>query len=152
MKKANASLLLAALLGGLMAQSDVLAEEQTVYKWVDDEGVAHFTARPPEDVDYVEVGVETGDAGESEAGQGESQPEQSDESEDVTPEQAQPEAPGPDPEVVAKRCQQARNNIEKLTQQNNLVVSGEDGQQRVLTSEQRQNMLEKTQAFLDEWC
>jgi len=148
MKKANASLLLAALLTGVLAQPDALAREQTVYKWVDAEGVVHFTAQPPENGEYEKIGLQTREPTDATA-EGETA---DDDVESTAPEQPEAAASGPDPELVAERCKQARSNIEKLTGSANVLIRGEDGENRVLTEEERQRMLEEAQQFINEWC
>lgn len=153
MNKAIASILLAAGLAGLIAQPEALAQEQTIYKWVDVEGVVHYTARPPDDIDYEEVGVETREPVDSATGGGEmASGEQEAKAGKTPPEQPEMETTEPDPEVVAERCAQARENIENLNQRANLLIRGEDGERRPITDEERQQILEEAQQFIDEWC
>lgn len=150
MNKLVASALLAAVLAGLAFQPDAAAQEQTIYKWMDEEGVVHYTARPPEDVEFEEVGIESREPVEAENDDPES-------SEDVPAENEPPEQPEmtkqePDPELVAERCAQARSNIDNLNQYENVTVRGDDGEQRSVSDEERMRMIEEAQAFIDEWC
>ncbi|MEE4303408.1 MAG: DUF4124 domain-containing protein [Wenzhouxiangella sp.] len=153
MKKTIVSTLLAALLTGFLALPGAVAQEQTIYKWVDEEGVVHYTARPPEGIDYEEVGIETREpvesatAGGEMADSGETAP-----AEGIPPAQPEMAAAEPDPEMVAERCAQARRNIENLTQRANVLIRGDDGEQRQISDEERQRMLQEARDFIDEWC
>ena len=153
MNKAIAGILLAAGLAGFMAQPEAVAQEQTIYKWVDVEGVVHYSARPPDDVEYEEVDIRNrepvdpaADGGKMAEAGPPAEPERS------LPEQPQMETTAPDPEMVAERCAQARDNLEKLNRHANLVISDEDGQRRAITNEERRRMLQEAQQFIDEWC
>ncbi len=152
MKWTIASTLLAVMVVGLTLQPDASAEEQTIYKWLDEEGVVNYTARPPEDVDYEEVGIETREPVETEPGSDETRPAQDSAAESTPPEQPEMARSEPDPEVVAERCAQARSNIENLNQYQNVTVRGDDGEQRRISDEERTRMIEEAQAFIDEWC
>lgn len=154
MQKAIACILLAAGLAAFLAQPEAVAQEQTVYKWVDAEGVVHYDARPPADGDYEEVGIKTREPVDPAGGSGEAAgDEQEPENQKTPPEQATIESTEPDPEVVAERCSQARSNIEKLNQHSNILIrDDDDGERRPISSEERERMLEKAQEFIDEWC
>ena len=156
MKRLTAIIVLAALLGALSGQHEAMAQE-TIYKWVDQEGTVHYGARPPEGVDYEIVDIETRErtrGGASTDGD-EAGPDAGEESEDgttVPPEQPEMAASEPDPEMVAERCAQARRNIENLTQRSNVLIRGEDGERRQISAEERESMLEDARRFIDEWC
>lgn len=153
MHKAIASILLAAALAGFMAQPDAVAQEQTIYKWVDAEGVVHYDARPPADGDFVELDINTREPVDPAEDRGEAADETPPSEQEQPPaEQAASEPAGPDPELVAERCKQARDNMEKLNQRNNLLVRDDDGEPHVISSEERQQMLDEAQKFVDEWC
>lgn len=123
---------------------------ETIFKWTDEDGVVHYAAHPPEGVDYVELGVDmTPDAA---AVPPASEPAEARAAAAQPPELPEMTRTEPDPKVVAERCEQARSNIENLVRHTNIVVSDEDGQQRALSREQRQQMVDETQAFIDEWC
>lgn len=148
--KALVSILLAAALGLLFPSGSTLADD-AVYKWRDDDGVIHYSARPPEGIDYEIVGVDTRDDGEATeaADDSEAAPEPAAAEPPEQPEMARAE---PDPELVAERCRQARQNMENLTQRPNIVVRGDDGEQRPIGDDERERMIREAQDFIDEWC
>ena len=123
----------------------------TIYKWTDDDGVVHYSEDPPADVDYQRVstsvpatsGSDDSDADSDSGDSGEGEPDaQAD----------QPEAQqGPDPEVVAERCEQARSNLQ-LLQENTRLMTNDRGSERRLTREERQERIDNLQEFIDEWC
>lgn len=152
MNRTIITVLLAAAFAALMLQPlDVDAQEQVIYKWLDAEGVVHYTARPPDDVDYTIVDLETREPVENDAADGQDRDADESVSDDTTqpPETAQA---GPNEEEMAERCEQARSNIEALNRYQNVTVEGEDGEQRTISDEERMNMLEEAQQFIDEWC
>lgn len=152
MNKAIATILFAAAFAALTVQPDAMAKQQTIYKWVDAEGVVHYTAHPPEGIDYQEVGLETREPVESADAEGETEEGQDAKATGIPPEQPEMAATEPDPELVAERCGQARSNIENLTQRANVLIEGEDGERRQITDSERQGMLEEARQFIDEWC
>lgn len=127
------------------------ASEDTIYKWLDSEGVVHYSAQPPEGVEYEEVSIaaressrENDDGGQAEAA--------SEEDRGEPPEQPEMTTGEPDPEVIAERCEEARGNLQRLQQNSNLVTRDDDGEQRPVGEEERQAMIDETQGFIDEWC
>jgi hypothetical protein len=58
----------------------------------------------------------------------------------------------PDPEVVAERCEQARNNLELLRQDRPAMLRQKEGDPTPLDDDQRQQLIEETEQFIEEWC
>lgn len=119
-------------------------QEQDIFTWTDEEGVRHFSAYPPIDREYERVETRSGTA---RAGS------PATETEDAQP----PEVPEmrqsqPDPEVVAERCEQARSNLELLQQDGPAVLRQEDGDPTPLDDDQRQDLIEETEQFIEQWC
>ncbi len=128
--------------------------QDDIYKWVDEDGVTHFSARPPEGVEYQRISTfnnvvstvapqtvgETEDLG----------PEDSNSS--VLPELPEVEVEMPDPELVAQRCEEARSNLSWMTQRVQINRENEQGEIERVTEDERQRMIQETQAFIDEWC
>ena len=149
-----AALAAGALFSALLLGSNPLQSQDAIYKWVDEDGVTHFSARPPEGVEYESIDtlsdvvrrVRPQTVGETE-----------DLGDDDTPRGPLPDLPTieveePDPAMVAERCEQARSNLSWMTQQVHLSTQGEDGELRRISEDERQRMIEETQAFIDEWC
>lgn len=136
-----------------LGSNPALAQEE-IYRWVDAEGVTHFSARPPEGVEYQRITTrnnvvdtvaprtvgETEDMGSDNGNDGGMA--------------ALPEvdAQEPDPEMVAERCEQARSNLSWMTQRVQIQRENESGEIERLSEDERQRMIEEAQAFIDEWC
>jgi hypothetical protein len=136
-----------------MGATPALGQEE-IYKWVDEDGVTHFSARPPEGVEYQRINtlsnavstVSPQTVGESEnldpgeTGTG------------VLPELPEVDVQQPDPALVQERCEQARSNLSWMTQRVQINRENEQGELERMTEEERQQMIQETQAFIDEWC
>jgi len=126
--------------------------QEEIYKWVDDEGVTHFSAQPPDGVEYQRIStfnnvvstVAPQTIGESEGSE--------DSDNRSMPELPEVDAQQPDPEVVAERCEQARSNLGWMTQRVQINRENEQGEIERLSEEERQRMIAEAQAFIDEWC
>ena len=130
------------------------AQAETYHKWVDENGVTHYGLKPPEDSRSEEV--QTYNSASSD------QAEEVDRLEETRKERANEEArkkkeaeeskrEDENPEEVTKeRCETHRANLKTL--QDRPVVRSKDpvtGEEKVLTDEERQQMLDKTKAALD---
>ncbi len=124
---------------------------QTYFKWTDDEGTTHFTASPPPDRPYetvnTSISVVTPSAPsasrEDAEGEAEGAP---------TEEAAMPRRGEPDPEVVAARCTQARENLYWLENRRRIEVERSDGTVEIVEGEAREAQIAETRAFIEEWC
>lgn len=145
MKQLLAFLLTAAVAFGALADE--------IYKWVDDDGTTHFTAQPPTDRQYEVITPSAGRVGTVDPT---APPENEDDSADASgdvPEVAEVEVGEPDPEEVARRCDQARENLFWLTERRRVNVRDEEtGEDRWLDDDERLDMIDETEAFLREHC
>ncbi|MFW5815699.1 MAG: DUF4124 domain-containing protein [Wenzhouxiangella sp.] len=119
-------------------------QEQDIFTWTDDEGVRHFSAYPPIDREYERVETRSGTAQASSPA-----PETEDPQPPDVPQMRQTE---PDPEVVAERCEQARSNLELLQQDGPAVLRQAEGEPTPLDDDQRQELIEETEQFIEQWC
>lgn len=128
------------------------AAARTYYKWTGDNGTVHFTAEPPDDRDYETItpaGQVTGTSRtQPEAAPAQAQASGQEPAEDVQ----MPRQAAPDPELVAARCEQARENLFWLQSKRRIVVENDDGSETFIDPDQQQRMLEENQALIDEWC
>jgi len=144
------------LLAALTLASAAVQAQEEIYKWVDEEGVTHYSARPPEGVEYQRVST-TSNQVSTVAPQTVRDTENLGDEGDTRvrgnlPDLPQIEVQEPDPELVAERCDQARDNMMWLTARTGMLTRDEDGTERRMDEEERQALIEQTQAFLDEWC
>jgi len=140
------SLILAVILGASLISSLGAQQTRDIYTWTDEEGVQHFSAYPPQGRPYelVETQARARNSGRR----------------NPSSETASAEPPAmpaisesePDPEIVAERCEQARTNLGLLSQDRPAVLRQDDGEAQPLNDARRQEMIEETEAFIEEWC
>lgn len=121
------------------------------YKWTDDEGVTHYSARPPHNRVAEVVSVTTGErtavpASGSDSSQGSSASTPDTESDTQTA--ATDPAKLKDPE----RCQNARDNLEVLSNNAKVRMRNESGDIHYLTEEEKAEKSREFQKAIDESC
>ena len=124
------------------------AAAKTYYKWTDDNGTVHFTAEPPNDRDYETINTTGQVTGSSRTQAEPAQPETQQAAEEVQ----MPRQAAPDPEAVAARCKQARENLFWLQSKRRIVVESDDGSETFIDADEQQRLIEENQALIDEWC
>ena len=145
--------LLAPMLSSI--SSSVMATE--IYKWVDENGVTHYSARPPQDErNYEEVKVRNrggyrSHASASSAGSNTASPPQDDTDENSLTQPGR-EVSVENPDKIAENCERARANIDTINSKRRVLLSDEDGGQRRPSDEERESLLKESQDFLDRWC
>lgn len=144
----KARLMLAAVLCTLLASTPIAAK--TYYKWTDEEGTVHFTSEPPRGRDYESINTSGRVVGTERA---RSRAEDAEDAEaDAAADVQMPREAKPDPEVIAARCRQARENLFWLNNKRRVMVEGDDGEEEFASPEKQQEMIEENQALIDEWC
>ena len=139
---------LAFCLAGLMTVNQTMAA--TVYKWVDESGVTHFSEHPPKNTETTLIKPKTGH----------SEPVNYDDKGKALSEEAS-KAAAESKEAAEKlaeamkdpeRCASARKNLETLQNNARVKVKGEDGEYRFLTQDEMQDRLKTTQDAVRESC
>ncbi len=126
---------------GIFATENV---NKVTYKWTDAEGIVQYTERPPKDMAYEKITVSTSGAQETT---------------NVTQEQAVEEAESKTNTALdgiiesnKRNCKIAKENLEVLTKLARIRVKGEDGEERILSPEEKQKKLSETQKQVDVFC
>jgi len=138
-------LLIVALSLALLLPGSVSA--QTYYKWRDAAGTVHFTSEPPVNRDYEVINISGHVIGQSMA-----EPANATEAAAQQPPVQMPREAGIDPNLIAQRCQQARENLYWLRANRRIVVERDDGSEEFIDAEEQQRQIAQNQAFIDEWC
>lgn len=136
-----------------------LATATEVYKWVDQDGITHYSARPPVDergyeqlnihsrryepIPNSSVAANTND----QANDGQNS---ADNSDDVT--QPGAEVVVKNREKIAQNCERARSNISTINNRRRVMLNDENGEPRRMTDDERTALLRESQNYLDEWC
>jgi len=143
------ALLIFGLSGGMTT-----AQASSIYSWVDANGVQHFSAMPPLDRDdYQIVSIDGTTTLLTRADNQSRQP-----AAEATPEEESViTAPDTtvtviDPEVVARNCERARQNLFLIDSRRRIVITGDNGEQRRLDDNERAALMQKSQDYIDENC
>ncbi|MDQ2078112.1 DUF4124 domain-containing protein [Marinimicrobium sp. ABcell2] len=114
----------------------------TIYRWVDDNGVTQYTAHPPRERESTRVNTRSGRSAPVDNTTQSSASEPSPAEEPT----AQAEPPGNE-----EPCQVARQNLNTLERGGRIRVEGSDGP-RFMGEEEIQQRIEENRAFIDEHC
>jgi len=126
------------ILGGALLAISSLSPAAKFYKWVDDKGVTHYDAQPPQGANATEVNTRANAS--------------SDQSEAIEALRAREEKRlETEPEAVAQeRCEQHRKNLETLTNKPTVRRKNpETGELEVIDQEVRDQMLAETRSALE---
>jgi hypothetical protein len=130
------------------------AEAAAIYSWVDGNGVQHFSAMPPPNRDDYQIVSIDGTTSLLRRVEQEAVPaEQEAEPEEATTITA-PDTTVTviDPEVVARNCERARQNLFLIESRRRIVITEDNGEQRRLDDNERAALMQKSQDYIDENC
>lgn len=148
------TVLFGALLSGALLSAGPAMGAGTFYKWVDDNGVTHYTEAPPADEQRAER-VRTWNSASSDQEQAVQRLQQRREKAAAKREEAAKPAPADkeksdeDKGDLAKRCEQHEENLKVLREQP--MVRKQDpatGEQVAIDAEERQRLIQQTEEAL----
>lgn len=130
---------------------------QTIYKWVDEDGTVHYGERPPEGVAAEPVNVRSPRVGTSEPNATFSDPqaladakqEQQEQLQQLAEQRAQQEE---EAKRLAAACDAQRARLAEMIPRAKILLQNPDGTTRMLGDEERQQMIDESQKFVDENC
>jgi hypothetical protein len=157
----TAALLLAT--GCALASGQAMAAKQ-IYRWVDEDGVVHFSSRPPDGAQAAVVDASSPD-----------QPPEAAPAPAPAPAESAAETAGEEPELSYAeqrrqeresrrqqylekqrerdaQCENMRRQREWVEPSTRVLVQGEDGNPRRLNDEEREELLNEAITFLEENC
>ncbi len=138
---------------GLALAAPLQADE--IYKWVDEEGVTHYSQQPPPSGDAARVGVDKPPDEEIERERQEMQETgerlEAQREERREAEQQARKAAG-EREEREQRCADLRSSLKKLTENRRLLVTDGDGDVRRLPEEERQERVAERRRQIEEEC
>jgi hypothetical protein len=141
----------------LLISGALLSTGATIYRWVDADGVVHFAQQPPREAgrsdsfdtrDMVTNVVGTVEA-ESEAATEAPAPARNPLEQLEREEQARREEVS---KVMAENCERARGVLERLQTRGRVRVRDENGEERVLGEDERQQRIAEAQAGVASNC
>lgn len=122
------------------------ASAGTYYRWVDDQGITHYTSAPPQGMASEKVASFT---------QSSSAPAPVAQAEAETDSSQSQEPQQPEPQVSQKnseRCAIARKRVKALQSNNRIRMATDDGEFRYLSQEDIQAELAASQKAIEESC
>ncbi len=127
------------------------------YKWVDENGVTHYSAQPPAAGEGEVIKVKSGASSDKDQAMKRLEERreklQQDAENRANPEKdLQAEADRLNKEAVQKRCENTRKNLKIMTESARVRELGPDGEGRVLPEEERQKRITEAQEFIKENC
>ncbi len=153
------SLVIAVLWGAALAICLTLAapaQASSFYKWVDENGVTHYSARPPEDRPSQEVDVRTGETRESGDDPQQAEPALATEEDEAGDEELKQELAQEKERIEQQNqenCEIARRNQFNLKHRDRIRITDEDtGEERYLTPEELEEWRERTEKEIEEYC
>lgn len=141
------------LLVSCFALTSALAD--TIYKWTDSQGTVHFGERPPEGVDAELVSINTrseASATDPYAASRENLRTPAEAKEQRLEAAQQRELEEQDAARMAAACDAQKSRLEELIPHSRVLLQNPDGTTKMMTNEERQNMIDESQAFIDENC
>lgn len=125
------------LLTGLMLAS--FLANAAAYRWVDEQGKVHYGDRPPAGAQRLKAPPPPAQAGQRE----------SEEEAEAKPQQP---ASRSGKMSAAEACQEYKSRLARYNSTPHLAVRGEDGEQRMMSAQERQNLINTTKTRADETC
>ena len=127
------------------------------YKWVDENGVTHYTQTPPKGISTEKIRASGTKVNQDEAAKARKRLDSSRTSflesakqRKVTEGVAEEEKE--EALKVAKYCEDARNNLKVLNEHARIKEKGTDGEYKVLSEEEKQSRVAKNQKHVKEFC
>lgn len=127
------------------------------YKWVDENGVTHYSAQPPAAGEGEVIKVKSGASSDKDQAMKRLEERRSRLEQDAAtrnnPEaDAQAAADKANKEAAKQQCEQYRKNLKVMTENSRVKEMGADGEARMLPEEERQERIRKAQEFVKEYC
>ncbi len=147
------------LFAGLLSfsvMSNIGAE--TIYKWVDDDAVTHFSAQPPQGVDAERTTIKTQQTSrqfiqarteKSAEQRGEASARRQQDWKQATEDKAQAQK---NQQIRTENCAKARTQYETYITSRRLYREGEDGERDYLSDDELDNARAEAEKSVNEWC
>ena len=131
--------------------ANVIAQDISIYRWVDENGVVHFSQHQPQDGNYSQLTTFSSyKAKEDAKSKQTSLPSVDDELSEHEKEVAQVTAKNK--EIMKKNCEAAQLNEKMLSSFDKVMVADSDGKNRALTDKEKKAQLELTKKQIETFC
>jgi len=132
----------------LLMATSVLASDGTIYKWVDDKGIVHFSNSHPANKNATEVDIQVAySASVDDVKETASSTKTEDAADQESSELAEKNA-----KMFADNCRSAQANKKILTGFKKILIQDENGNDKLLTGDDVTAQLELTDKHIDIYC
>ncbi|MFD2168109.1 DUF4124 domain-containing protein [Thalassotalea euphylliae] len=135
----------------LSFSAPLLAQSSTIYRWVDENNIVHFSHEHPDDKDYAVVDVQVSYAP--------IEPEEASEAEKFFAErQAQQEVADKASQIeknaalIKQNCEAAKINLKILSGFERILYTDPDGNKRLLSNDEKQEQLALSKKHAEVYC
>jgi hypothetical protein len=126
------------------------AQAKEYFKWVDKDGVTHFTVSPPKDIPAETVNTYAGSTSKYDP------TEINAETEEAKKEKAQLAKDKQDEKTASSRmneqCEMVKKQLQELKERDRVRMTDREGNERVLTPEEQKAKIDEFQNFVDKEC
>lgn len=139
----------------VMAALPFVATAQTLYKWVDEKGVTHYSEKPPEKGSATRVEVRTAEGGKAAPAEDWKEKERQFRERRVQREQQEREEAAKkerDEQGLARRCRDAQRHLDGLKNARRVYELDAKGERVYLEDNERPARIEKWQREADATC
>ena len=140
------------VLAAVALSTNVIAKKIAIYRWVDENNVVHFSQHQPQGDNYSELTtVSSYNAQEKKPTVNST--EQTSVNEQIAKfEQEQEEIKAKNKEIFAQNCKAAQLNLKTLNSFEQVLTAGADGNNRLLTDEEKKEKIALSKKHVDLYC
>lgn len=140
------------VLAAVALSTNVIAKKIAIYRWVDENNVVHFSQHQPQGDNYSELTtVSSYNAQENKPTVNST--EQTPVNEQIAKlEQEQAEIKAKNKEIFAQNCKAAQLNLKTLNSFEQVLTAGADGNNRLLTDEEKKEKIALSKKHVDLYC
>lgn len=131
----------------------VIAQETSIYRWVDSNNVVHYSHEHPNDRDYARVNVQVSyEPTDDLAVKNNENDLKTEEAEEADDKQAKIDLSKQSAEVIKQNCESAKVNLKILSGFEKILYKDPDGESRLLSPEEKQEQLALSQQYEEVYC
>lgn len=138
------------LTGSLLLALSTSAMASQIYKWVDDQGVTHFGAQPPQGQDATSINTATPPPRAPAPAPAPAAP--SDDAQQKTIDDKVKDQVVKQEAERKKYCESARTNLAQLENNPRVRIEGDNGELRRIGEDERQQRITELKKSIDETC
>jgi len=132
----------------LSTSAAVYAQDATIYRWVDNNNVVHFSHEHPKDKDYAQIDVKVSYASSQKGNNADK--ENAADKLALSPDTS--DLSSKSAEAVKKNCLTAQENLKTLQQFDNVHIQDLEGNQRLLTKEEKEEQITLSEKYVSVFC